>query len=472
MDIYIPDVDQMFDPQSGMMTDIWRIFFDQITVEIGNAPDSFPPDDVSSVLYRLEDVEGALYGNIPDVSALEGRIEDIEGVLYGMPGGGSEITDIDINLSSETEFGFSYGDPGPIDPFGRTLKQTYLDGNFATFTDATEIPLVVNNSTGTQDIFNLQDNGTVVFDVANGGFTGIFGLNTSDWAAPVTTYMFQVAHDVSAASGTYGGLSFGVTQSATRTSGATVGFQGFDQTDDNTAINFTGDMIGGRTYAYHQGTGTVSSAIGFQGNALIRNARAGTITLLKVFDALVSTGTTGSVGTAHSYYARAHIKGAGALDNSYGLYVEEMTAASTINNEIFIAGAGEVFFRDQAIHVGSLTDGHLDLTADTSVDVNGLLVTTAGKVENTTRVTSGPYTVLATDEVIYCDTDGGAFTANLPAGVEGTHYKLINCGSSGNALTVDPNGTEQLFGNGAGVATTLLDGDVIDINYNATEGWW
>ena len=34
--------------------------------------------------------------------------------------------------------------------------------------------------------------------------------------------------------------------------------------------------------------------------------------------------------------------------------------------------------------------------------------------------------------------DGGAIEIDLPAGVEGTHYKLINCGSSGNDLTVNP----------------------------------
>jgi len=97
--------------------------------------------------------------------------------------------------------------------------------------------------------------------------------------------------------------------------------------------------------------------------------------------------------------------------------------------------------------------------------------TTVGKVEKTTRLTATT-TLAASDHIVFCDTDGGAFTVNLPAGVEGTNYKIINCGSSGNDLTVDPNGTEQLFGAGAGVASTVSDGEVIDIHYNATEGWW
>jgi len=80
--------------------------------------------------------------------------------------------------------------------------------------------------------------------------------------------------------------------------------------------------------------------------------------------------------------------------------------------------------------------------------------------------------VLARDTVIFCDTDGGAITVNLPAGVQGTHLKIINCGSSGNDVTVDPNGTEQLFGAGAGVASTLADGENIDIHYDAVEGFY
>ena len=103
-----------------------------------------------------------------------------------------------------------------------------------------------------------------------------------------------------------------------------------------------------------------------------------------------------------------------------------------------------------------------------------ILSSLSGRIRNTTRIdnTDSPYTVLVTDHVIYCDTDGGAITLNLLAGVEGTNHKIINCGSSGNDLTVDPNGTEQLYGGGAGVSQTISDGEVINIDFNSTEGWW
>jgi len=90
------------------------------------------------------------------------------------------------------------------------------------------------------------------------------------------------------------------------------------------------------------------------------------------------------------------------------------------------------------------------------------------------RLTSAasPYTVLLVDHVIFCDTDGGAITLNLPAGIKGKTYRIVNCGSSANDVTVDPNGTEQLFGAGAGVAHTLADGESIIIHYHPDEDWW
>jgi len=84
--------------------------------------------------------------------------------------------------------------------------------------------------------------------------------------------------------------------------------------------------------------------------------------------------------------------------------------------------------------------------------------------------TDSPYTIAIRDEILYCDTDGGAITANLPAGVEGLHFKIINTGS--NILTVDPNGAEQLYGAGAGVASALVKAENIDIHFNSVEGWY
>lgn len=110
-------------------------------------------------------------------------------------------------------------------------------------------------------------------------------------------------------------------------------------------------------------------------------------------------------------------------------------------------------------------------TSCTHFEFGGTVKTTGGMINNTSRYTT-TQTLTSFDHIVFCDTDGGAWTLSLPAGVEGTNYKIINCGSSGNDLTVDPNGTEQLFGAGAGVSQNVSDGEVINIHYNATEGWF
>ena len=91
-----------------------------------------------------------------------------------------------------------------------------------------------------------------------------------------------------------------------------------------------------------------------------------------------------------------------------------------------------------------------------------------------TRITDSdsPYAAALTDHVIFCDTDGGAIEVDLPVGDDGYHYKIINCGSSGNDLDVDPYDDESLFGAAAGVPSTVTDGNSIDIHFNSTEGWW
>lgn len=81
-----------------------------------------------------------------------------------------------------------------------------------------------------------------------------------------------------------------------------------------------------------------------------------------------------------------------------------------------------------------------------------------------------PYTIQNSDSVLFCDTDGGAITANLPVGYKGRYLRLTNVGSGGNDVTVSPNGADLLFGVNANYL--LTDGETIDIVYESTEGWW
>ncbi len=99
----------------------------------------------------------------------------------------------------------------------------------------------------------------------------------------------------------------------------------------------------------------------------------------------------------------------------------------------------------------------------------GNLTTGGGRVLNTTRLTSNT-TLNTTHHNIFCDTDSGSFVLTLPAGVNGTYYRIINTGSSGKVLTITPNGSENILGLNSSIS--LLDGNVLIIVFETTEHWW
>jgi len=68
------------------------------------------------------------------------------------------------------------------------------------------------------------------------------------------------------------------------------------------------------------------------------------------------------------------------------------------------------------------------------------------------------------------NTDGGAFTYTLPAGVDGRSYRIVNTGASGNDLTITPNGSEDLLG--ANSSSALSDGEALVIVYDTNDGWY
>lgn len=101
------------------------------------------------------------------------------------------------------------------------------------------------------------------------------------------------------------------------------------------------------------------------------------------------------------------------------------------------------------------------------------LDTESKREKNEVRIvfTDSPYAVGDDDHIIFCDTDGGAIEIDYPAGTRGRELIIKGAGSSGNDCTLDPNGTEQIFAGGAGVAFTMHDGEVFDTHYDSTKGW-
>ncbi len=97
-----------------------------------------------------------------------------------------------------------------------------------------------------------------------------------------------------------------------------------------------------------------------------------------------------------------------------------------------------------------------------------IAIESAALVSVRIAASDSPYLLPNFGTNLICDTDGGAVVVNLPAGVDNKRMRIVNAGSSGNAVTVDGNGVELVIG---AASRTVSDGSLIDIIYNSVEGW-
>jgi hypothetical protein len=111
----------------------------------------------------------------------------------------------------------------------------------------------------------------------------------------------------------------------------------------------------------------------------------------------------------------------------------------------------------------------LTLDSNQGTTVAGNLISQAGRITNTTRVTT-TYQILVTDTVVLANTDGGTYVTTLPVGAQGQSIRVVNTGTSGILLTLAPNGAELLIGVNSNF--TLFDGESLELVYDATEGWY
>lgn len=91
-------------------------------------------------------------------------------------------------------------------------------------------------------------------------------------------------------------------------------------------------------------------------------------------------------------------------------------------------------------------------------------------IKVTTLVTTSPYTPLATDEELFIDTDAGPISITLPPGIDGTNYRMINTGLSGNDVTLIPALTDKLFGENAN--ERIADSEVLIMTFETDVGWY
>ncbi len=133
-------------------------------------------------------------------------------------------------------------------------------------------------------------------------------------------------------------------------------------------------------------------------------------------------------------------------------------------------GSNELWIHNvDAANTASLIYGVFSTTvADQRLRINADFTTTAGRKHKTLRIT-GNTTLSEIHHEVFCDTDGGSFTVTLPVGVDGRNYLISNVGSSGNAVTVTPDGSEKFLGENS--SYDILDGDDEQITFEPTEGW-
>jgi parallel beta-helix repeat protein len=210
--------------------------------------------------------------------------------------------------------------------------------------------------------------------------------------------------------------------------------------------------------------------------------------------AALITGTGTRYGLNRNYdYERFTDTGYTVQHNENGdLYQQTSTVSTSGDNDIFsfFAGATDANIsqrfrvtngddsvtnmRLRAEPGATASDSYFEIDANARVSgtarIDGVETTLSGIIRKTTRITqaNSPYTMTSANHVLVCDTDGGAITVYLPVGVEGTEYTIKNVGSSGNAVTIDPDGAETIFG---ASSELVYDGEVFDIVFDSTEGW-
>jgi hypothetical protein len=95
----------------------------------------------------------------------------------------------------------------------------------------------------------------------------------------------------------------------------------------------------------------------------------------------------------------------------------------------------------------------------------GSLKVGAGRLVVPKRITTGPYTLLVTDYILFVNTDAGDVIVNFPEGAGGNQYAIYNTGTSGNKITLVPDGAETI------IEDTLYDAEDLTFTFDANENW-
>jgi len=225
--------------------------------------------------------------------------------------------------------------------------------------------------------------------------------------------------------------------------------------------NFT-DLINGAsdgTKDYTISALTVGGTATLNGNVVLGNASSDTLTITAVLSSSIALGTT---------------------------WTYEIGTTAVGLKSLWLGSADSAAFGVRLI--GGTMGASWTFTMPTAVPANAnskLISNTSGTSSWTpasvvpgvvTKTTT--YSVVSADDLVLCDTSGGAWTLTLPAAnaFTGKVVKIIKSETSANALTVSRAGSDTITWPGGGTGVTSLKlatvGDSIELISNGSSVWY
>jgi len=130
----------------------------------------------------------------------------------------------------------------------------------------------------------------------------------------------------------------------------------------------------------------------------------------------------------------------------------DITGSVYFDDDIGLLLDKKILFGDIAVSVSSQDDGHLDLEADVSIDLNGAVTISKSTPTDT-------YVVLATDHLVLCNKTS-AFNVTLPA-ASGSGRELIIKNINTGVATICGNGADTIDGSNTFALNNQYDGVTI-----------
>lgn len=263
-------------------------------------------------------------------------------------------------------------------------------GGTVTYTDTTDGGTTYQNSVksffGSGGFFISANATQSFFSWPSGGQINLDGNVIVD-TLPTTLGAGTSGFTINGAGGT-SGSSLYVTRTPDTTGSSQAGWpvvyaaSVWNSTDDTTGAVGTLKFSQGASAGSHAQLYGISGQVGTLGTANVTLARGvyseptfalntSSMTTYNAFETAgpQSIAAGASIGTWRGGYIANGAAATGTFGTSEGIRIQQLTRAST-NREFIIEDAGKAYFRDDALSIGSSTDGQIDFDADGLISMN------------------------------------------------------------------------------------------------------